>query len=244
VDGSQVLAELLQGSKIDFLLFCSSISAIVPASSQSAYAAANAFQNSFAEYCRGVLDLPAIALGLDGWREVGMLANAAVPEGLESYFAERMRSAITNAEGIEVIQRVIGQWRGSQILASSVDFDRLSAATLSGASVSPRQGDEQAAAPKSAELGVLLEIWKDLLGGDSISPSDDFFGLGGHSLMGTMMIARIRDRLGVTLSLRDIFETRTPSGLAEIIRAKAQEISLERVPETVESDEKREVFEI
>ena len=245
VDGSRVLAELLQGSKIDFLLFCSSISAIVPAASQSAYAAANAFQNSFAEYCRGVLDLPAIAIGLDAWREVGMLADIAVPKGLESYFDQRMSSAMTNAEGIEVIERVVAQWRGPQILTSAVDFDRLSAAAVfSGAPASQGQDAESASAPDSSELIVILGIWKDLLGADSISPSDDFFSLGGHSLMGTMMIARIRDRLGITLSLRDIFEARTPAGMAEIIRAKAPQISLERVSETVESDERREVFEI
>jgi acyl transferase domain-containing protein len=244
VDGSRVLAELLQGSKIDFLLFCSSISAIVPASSQSAYAAANAFQNSFAEYCRGVLDIPAIAIGLDGWREVGMLADTAVPEGMESYYEERMRSAMTNAEGIEVIQRVLARWRGSHILTSTVDFDWLSTAAFAGMPASPGKDDESVAGPESRELVIILQTWKELLGMDSISPSDDFFSLGGHSLMGTMMIARIRERLGATLSLRDVFEARTPAGITELIQSRAERTSFGQAPETVMSDGEREVFEI
>jgi acyl transferase domain-containing protein len=241
VDGSRVLAELLQGSKIDFLLFCSSISAIVPAASQSAYAAANASQNSFAQHCRGVLGLPAIAVGLDAWREVGMLADTAVPEGMESYFDQRMQSAMTTPEGLDVIHRVLAQWPAAQILTSTCDFDRVSAAASAGASASTQLLDDADPGAESRELAVILDIWKDLLGADSISPSDNFFSLGGHSLMGTMMIARIRDRLGVTLSLRDVFEAQTPSGMADLIHSRAD---FGAGPDTVLSDEKREVFEI
>ncbi len=244
VDGSRVLAELLQGRKIDFLLFCSSISAIDPASSQSAYAVANAFQNSFVEYCRGVLDVPAVAIGLDAWSEVGMLADTVVPEGMEPYYDEKIRRAMTNAEGIEVIQRALARWHGSQILISTVDFDWLSTAAFAGAPASPGKDEESVADPESRELVIILQTWKELLGVDSISPSDDFFSLGGHSLMGTMMIARIRERLGVTLSLRDVFEARTPAGITELIRSRTEHTPLGRVPDTVVSDEKRDVFEI
>ncbi|HVT97275.1 MAG TPA: SDR family NAD(P)-dependent oxidoreductase, partial [Acidobacteriaceae bacterium] len=244
IDGSRVIAELLQGSRIDFLLFCSSISASVPAASQSAYAAANAFQNAFAEYCRSALHVPAIAIGFDGWREVGMLADTHVPVGLESYYEERMRSALTNSEGIEVIHRALTQWRGSQILVSAMDFDRLSTAAHAFAPIAPRYDDHVAADAQGRELKVIIEIWKDLLGVDSISPSDNFFTLGGHSLMGTMMIARIRDRLGVTLSLRDVFEERTPEGIAALVCSRAEEKTpVEQVAQPAPSDDKREVFE-
>lgn len=44
-------------------------------------------------------------------------------------------------------------------------------------------------------------IWADMLGQDDISLDDDFFALGGHSLMGVRMLQQIRARLGVSLPL-------------------------------------------
>jgi acyl transferase domain-containing protein/acyl carrier protein len=243
VQGSRVLAQLLRGSDIDFLLFCSSLSAHFPAPGQSAYAAANAFENSFAEHCRGAMNFPAVAIGFDAWREVGMSTNVVVPEGLESYYDERMRRAMTTQEGIEVIHRVLGGWRKAQILTSTVDLAAY-APTTSAVEVRPVPDTDDTPVVNPGELISIVEIWRDLLGVDSINPSDNFFNLGGHSLMGTMMIARIRENLGVTISLRDIFEAQTPERLAEVVRlAKLKTFSsLDQI--TSAENQEREVFEI
>lgn len=245
VQGSRVLAELLSGSHVDFLLFCSSISANAPAPVQSAYAAANAFQNSFAQYCRSMLGVPAMAIGLDAWREVGMLARTVVPEGMESYLEETMNRAMTNRQGIEVICRAVGQWRGPQILTSTVEPDRIFRPASADASVQLSSDENEGFSfAETTELAIILEIWRELLGVDSIAPSDNFFSLGGHSLMGTMMIARIRDRLGITLSLRDVFEAQTPAGLADAVYSMRQEKASGGIAEAAVNDEDREVFEI
>jgi phthiocerol/phenolphthiocerol synthesis type-I polyketide synthase E len=83
-----------------------------------------------------------------------------------------------------------------------------------------------------------------LLGVDVISPSDNFFNLGGHSLMGTMMIARIRELLGITLSLRDIFEAQTPERLAQLVGVAGEKNFSGHDQQSLAKDEEREVFEI
>ncbi|MGE6226487.1 amino acid adenylation domain-containing protein [Paenibacillus chitinolyticus] len=60
----------------------------------------------------------------------------------------------------------------------------------------------------------LAEIWKELLGTDTISAKDSFFDLGGHSLKAAGMISRIAERFGIQIPLRDIFMNPTLEGLA------------------------------
>lgn len=59
----------------------------------------------------------------------------------------------------------------------------------------------------------MLSLWRDLLGDPTIQGDSDFFDLGGDSLLATRLISRIRDNLGVTLTMRQLFECRTPDGL-------------------------------
>jgi len=50
-----------------------------------------------------------------------------------------------------------------------------------------------------------------------IGVNDDFFDLGGQSLMAIRTVARIRDTFSVDISLRNVFEQPTLGGLAELI---------------------------
>jgi len=60
----------------------------------------------------------------------------------------------------------------------------------------------------------LSEILAPLLGLDRVSMDDNFFLLGGHSLLGTQLISRVRDCFGVELTLRSLFDAPTISRLA------------------------------
>ncbi|WP_375413897.1 amino acid adenylation domain-containing protein [uncultured Bradyrhizobium sp.] len=75
--------------------------------------------------------------------------------------------------------------------------------------------------PQSALEQALAEIWRELTGAASVSRSDNFFELGGHSLKASQAVARIRQRLGRQLSLKDFFSAPTLSALAELIDARA-----------------------
>jgi len=80
-----------------------------------------------------------------------------------------------------------------------------------GAAVAPRTEVE-------AEVGRILA---GLLAIDDVSVNDNFFLLGGHSLLGTQLIIRLRDAFGVELSLRALFDSPTVAELAsEIERAR------------------------
>lgn len=64
-----------------------------------------------------------------------------------------------------------------------------------------------------AETG-LAAIWRRLLGLAEIGANDDFFALGGDSLIGAQLIAQANRQLGGRLTLRQLFECPTIAGLA------------------------------
>lgn len=67
----------------------------------------------------------------------------------------------------------------------------------------------------------VIEILRALLGREKIGPNDDFFLLGGHSLLGAQLIARLRETFGVELALRTVFDAPTVVALAEEIERLA-----------------------
>ncbi|MEO1593275.1 MAG: non-ribosomal peptide synthetase, partial [Cyanobacteria bacterium J06632_22] len=69
---------------------------------------------------------------------------------------------------------------------------------------------------------VLAEIWQSLLGIDRVSRHDNFFDVGGHSLLIVNAQSQIRQRLAVEVSLMDLFHYPTLSTLADFIQRQQQ----------------------
>jgi amino acid adenylation domain-containing protein len=69
-------------------------------------------------------------------------------------------------------------------------------------------------APGSEIEDRVMHLVGDLLKLQRVSIDEDFFLLGGHSLLGTQLIARLRDAFGVNIGLRFIFESPTIRALA------------------------------
>jgi amino acid adenylation domain-containing protein len=71
--------------------------------------------------------------------------------------------------------------------------------------------------PESETERRLAAIWIEVLGVERVGAHDDFFDLGGHSLLGAQVLARLNEAFALELTLRRLFETPTVAGLARIV---------------------------
>ncbi len=80
-------------------------------------------------------------------------------------------------------------------------------------------GDHGGGAPQTVIEAKVVSILSELLNVEGIGVHDNFFFLGGHSLLGTQLIARVRDAFSVELSLRRVFDSPTAAELSAEIES-------------------------
>lgn len=71
--------------------------------------------------------------------------------------------------------------------------------------------------PRNAIEEIIAEAWQELFKIDKIGIHDDFFDLGGHSLMATQLAARLNDAFGIEIPLQNIFQATTIAEIAQLI---------------------------
>jgi amino acid adenylation domain-containing protein len=78
---------------------------------------------------------------------------------------------------------------------------------------------EDAGEPRGPVEEAIAGIFAEVLRLPRVGSHDSFFDLGGHSLLGTQVMARVRDAFAVDVPLRRLFESATPAGLAATVQA-------------------------
>ncbi|HEV7518774.1 MAG TPA: amino acid adenylation domain-containing protein, partial [Thermoanaerobaculia bacterium] len=137
-----------------------------------------------------------------------------VPEQLRSFLAERLPGYMVPADWVLLAELP---------LTANGKLDRQ-------ALPAPEESQGRGyLAPRSPVEEVLAGIWEEVLRRERVGVEDDFFALGGHSLMVTQVISRVRRKLGVELPLRAVFEAPRLAALAVRI-AKARGEGWEDLP--------------
>ena len=102
-------------------------------------------------------------------------------------------------------------------------------------------------APQTETQKVLAEIWAEVLGIEQVGIHDNFFDLGGHSLMATQVVSRVRDIFQVDVPLTKLFEIPTVDQLSVQLETigNNSNLSLAKRLQTVSNNqEKREEIEL
>ena len=141
--------------------------------------------------------------------------------GSEHLIQIATRPAISPQEGARTLTRILQSRTPVAVVAvpEPLHREKIQAAAPVTSASSPKQDNTDG----SIEA-TLTAWWQDLLGVEQVSPDDDFFALGGHSLIGVRLFAKIRKTYRSDLEMAVLFEARTIRQLADVIRKSRQPV--------------------
>jgi len=218
VYGLYILEKLLRDKPLDFVILLSSLSTIVGGADYTAYAAANQFMDSFAQKQNQHSTSRWITLDWDGWQtKTGPDPGFLIPpqEGREVFH--------NILEQKEIRHFVISTLNLQQRLLKVEDTRFKSKARILHLSKEPALQDdrEERTFPRNNTEQTLAEIWGQFLGLAEIDVYDDFFELGGDSLMALRLISSINEAFSLKLSETSIQEYPKIAEMAEVILLEA-----------------------
>lgn len=121
-------------------------------------------------------------------------------------------------------ETLTGSAPAGSALADGVPADQPSgpgpATAESGVSAGAADLDDSGyVAPRTELEAQLAEVWRGVLGVARVGAEDDFFALGGNSLVAVQLIAQVRSAVRVKLPMRSLFAHPTVAGMAEQVEA-------------------------
>ncbi|MFD5823953.1 SDR family NAD(P)-dependent oxidoreductase [Lentzea sp. NPDC060358] len=243
--GPVVLDEVLADRRLDFFVLCSSVGSVLHKLKfgEVAYVAGNDFLDAFAAHRAARRPGLTVSIGWTDWKEAGMWATAqeklsrrydvvASTAELVAPGADLL-GGISRSEGIELFGRILASTRSPRVLVCTQDLPALLArheafstddhrAAVAGLRISSSRRDRAVLSTEyrqpltPVEIGV-TDCWAALLGDDPIGADDDFFELGGDSLVALRLLSFLRERYGVDLSMAQLFDAPTISAQASVI---------------------------
>jgi amino acid adenylation domain-containing protein len=192
VDAVRYLHELTLDDPVSFLVLASSRTALTGAPGQTDYTAANAYLDRFAHW-RKDQGLPALSINWNTWGDIGMAAWRGVAAGYKS-------NLMPAQAGILFRQAIVS---GKAQLVVSMPGEPLS---LQRADESGANSCSVAAETELPLDQRILQLVGQALGYETpLSTEDDFYALGGDSIIGMQLVNRLNQELDCAIGLADLF---------------------------------------
>ncbi len=244
VDGALNLSSALDALELRpaFVLLQSSMASVLGGLGFGVYAAANAVLDGLAAAREDEPGTRWLAVDWDGWR-------FEEDEAASGLGAEVAQLAVEPAEGLEAFDRILNQPELTNVLVSTGDLSsriekwlRPAARDEESEAKKPVAGLHDRpdlptpyVAPETELHKQVAEVWSRLLGISTIGIHDDFFDLGGNSLMATQLVSELRETFQVELPLRDLFDDPTISGVCKVIEKERAEQAGSEVSKVAEA---------
>jgi len=225
VYGLYVLERVLADLRLDFVTLYSSLSAILGGLGYVGYATANLFMDYFAaRHNRRGGGTPWQSVDWDSW-------HASVDTGGRGGLGTTLTElAMTPAEGFTLLERMLSFTEPRPLVVSTgalaprlaqwVELRALRSAAASsdgaGAAGRARQVRKKLSAGAGLEAQV-AEVWSRVLGVADMGRDENFFDLGGNSLLGMQLVAELGKDFGVEVEPVALFEAPTIAAMARYL---------------------------
>ncbi|SDO97764.1 Acyl transferase domain-containing protein [Rhodoferax sp. OV413] len=245
VQGTRALMAALEGQAPDFVLLCSSTAAALGAFGDADYCAANCYLDATARLALREQCFPVWSVNWDTWREVGMAAHRAHPEGM-GISTEMGALAFEHLLAGTVLPQLFVSPLGlseKRARLNSLDFDVETVPTA--APVAGGRHDRPALAtpfvpPEDGLEADIAQLWTEALGFSVIGVNDSLFELGGDSLTAIQLLGRVRKQFGVTLHPAALFNEPTVAALAVLVELRLIEQIEQEAAKEASGDEAME----
>jgi len=245
VFGAYLLDKLTQSYDLDFFVMFSSVIALVGGYGQADYAAANSFLDSYAWY-RQRMGRRTLSVNWGMWSEVGMAVDYRLDD------SELLLKPVTNEAGLRGLANVM-RLDTSGVLIGEINSGYSSSirtqlhiptpavgAGRTNTSFAGRIGEQRTKVfgrpnedYSKAEI-VLAQIWGQLLEMKSINVYDNFYELGGDSILSIRLVKMINDHFKSNLHIGDVYSSINIVEMAELLKDyDADSIQIE-LPDRVE----------
>lgn len=235
VDGARSILSALKGREPFLTILFSSNSAIRGGAGQIEYVAANAYLDalslSFSSESSSVM-----SINWSAWSETGMALDYVNTYPTTSEARQKLLNrGLSSQEGLDAFSRALSfglpriciskspiQFQSSRRpsgSASSSAIDLSKRNPIRKLHPRPRIGTEYVAPEGETEQGMAV-LWAQALGLVEVGANDNYFALGGHSLMAVRLTFRVREKFHVDFSLQDLFSGPTVKESAEVVLLK------------------------
>lgn len=237
VYGTINIFEATKDLPLDFVLVQSSLASLLGGIGFSNYSAVNNFVDTYCTVTNSNLNgrTKWISVNWDGW----------------TFSDDSNSNGINPAKGVEILDKILTKTSPSNIIVAADDLDNsiykwiynisentehdpLAKSNFSELHERPNLAIEYLK-PESDIEKKICEEWEKLLGIRGIGINDNFFDLGGDSLIGTQLVSRLRKIYNTELPLVSVFENATVSGIASILEKEINsESEAKKVIDTLE----------
>jgi len=230
----------------DFCILCSSLSPILGGLGFAAYAASNACMDTIVDHHNATHANRWIGINWEGWQfdeQAALGADITIGASVEEM-------SLTPQEGSDAFERILAlvstQNAPNHLVLSTANLgariqkwvalddvsDSASNSPQAAKALQARHPRPELLVPYVQPKGVLAlevaELWEDLLGIDGLGADDNFFEIGGNSLLLTQLLAQIRKAFRLDLSLSVLFDQPTILEMSNLIEDTRQSLREER----------------
>jgi acyl transferase domain-containing protein len=222
------LEQALQGRHLDFCALASSISTILGGVGCAAHAAANHFLDAFTYNHNKKSSVHWITINWDSWRFEDSARH------LPASGPDPAQRAMTSDEGAEAFRRIVSSGIRGQVLVSTSDLnsrvDRWVRAQPLSKSHTEKATESTPGharpnlpnayvAPGDQMERQMANIWQQALGIEAIGVLDNFFDLGGDSLLAVQVVAQMRKELKIEFPITSLYEGVTVRSLTSFLKS-------------------------